>query len=62
MLRELEAQAEGSLRPLLLIPDEAVNDAWYVQLSDEFSVGYTNIDVREMPLAFDELSGGPPNG
>lgn len=63
MLRALDAGADGSRLPFMLIPDEAVNDAWFVRLAtSEFSVTVPNIDVREVPLAFDELSMGPPNG
>lgn len=63
VLRQLEANTEGSLTPFLFIPDEETNDAWFVSFgANDFSVGYPNLDVRDIPIAFEELSGGPPNG
>lgn len=63
MLKAIDAGAWGSYLPFMLIPDEAVNDAWFVRFSSsDFSVSVPNFDVRDIPLAFDELSSGPPNG
>jgi hypothetical protein len=40
-----------------------VNDAWYVSFAaNDFKWGYPDYGVRPIPLAFEELSGGPPNG
>jgi hypothetical protein len=48
----------------MFVPDEAVNDAWFVSFPDDFkfSKGYPDLDVRDIPVEFEELSGGPPNG
>lgn len=63
MLKALEASAKGSLLPFLFIPDEVTNDAWFVSLvANDFAVSLPDYDVRAVPLAFEELSGGPPNG
>lgn len=63
LLEQLEASAKGSVLPFLFIPDEAVNDAWWVTFKEnDFSVAYPNIDVREIAFAVEELSIGPPNG
>lgn len=63
VFRLLDAASVGSMRPFMLIPDEAVNDAWFVRnASSDFSVAVPNFDVRDIPVAFDELSMGPPNG
>jgi hypothetical protein len=62
-LKQLEANAKGVQVPFLFIPDEATNDAWYVSFAaNDFKWGYPDYDVRPIPLAFEELSGGPPNG
>lgn len=63
VLRGLEESSKGSLLPFLFIPDEATNDAWWVTFrANDFAVTYANIDVREIAVAFEELSSGPPNG
>ena len=62
LLASLDSSAKGSNIPYLLIPDEVVNDAWYVRQSSPYRKGYPDIDVRETPLRFDELSNGPVNG
>jgi len=62
LLDSLDSSAKGSNIPYLLIPDEGVNDAWYVRQSSPYRKGYPDIDVRETPLRFDELSNGPVNG
>lgn len=61
-IRNMEASAKGGVLPFILIPDEATNDAWLVRFASEFQLTYSNYGVREMPLSFDELSSGPPNG
>lgn len=62
-LKQLEASAKGAILPFLFIPDEAVNDAWLVSFAaNDFRWSYPDYDVRPIPLAFEELSGGPPNG
>ena len=62
-LMALEANSRGQYAPFLFIPDEAQNDAWFVTLDTKnFSVTVPNIDVRTIPLRFEELSSGPPNG
>lgn len=63
LLRELDAGSRGMRKPFLFIPDEGVNDAWWVtQTADEFAVTYPNLDETEIPLALEELSMGPPQG
>jgi hypothetical protein len=63
LLKQHEASAEGFIGSFLFIPDEATNDAWYVSYAaNDFKWGYPDYDVRPIPLAFEELSGGPPNG
>jgi hypothetical protein len=63
LLKRLEANAKGAILPFVFIPDEAVNDAWYVSFAaNDFKWGYPDYDVRPIPLAFEEISGGPPNG
>lgn len=63
MLRGLDAGSRGMLKPFLFIPDEGVNDAWWVrQAADDFAVTYPNLDETEIPLAFEELSMGPAQG
>lgn len=61
-MRSLYASARGSILPMVLIPDEAKNDAWLVYLSSSLEVNYPDYGIRPVPLAFDEISGGPPNG
>lgn len=63
ILKAIDAGAWGTYKPFMLIPDEAVNDAWFVRFaSSDFSTAIPNYDVRDIPVAFDELSSGPPNG
>jgi hypothetical protein len=63
LLRELEANARGSLLPFLFVPDEGTNDAWYVRFrADDFTWSFPDIDVTEIPIAVEELAMGPPNG
>jgi hypothetical protein len=63
LLKGLELSSKGSLLPFLFIPDENQNDAWFVTFrANDFSIGYPDIDVRAIPFAVEELSGGPPNG
>ncbi len=58
---QLEQEASGQVVPFLFIPDEAVNDAWYVQLQgDSFSQRPTNPGIIETPLEMVEVSPGPP--
>jgi hypothetical protein len=62
LLASLDASAKGRNLPFLLIPDEAANDAWFVKQVTPYEVGYPDIDVRETPLRFEEVSSGPVNG
>lgn len=63
LMRTLEASAKGVVLPFVFIPDEASNDAWLVKFaSNDWALTYPNYGVREVPVAFEELSGGPPNG
>lgn len=63
LLRTLEASAKGVVLPFLFIPDEASNDAWLVKFAaNDWALSYPNYGVREVPLALEEISGGPPNG
>lgn len=63
LMRNLEASAEGTIHPLILIPDEVVNDAWLVHYAaSDFQLTYQNYSVREVPVSFEEQSSGPPNG
>lgn len=63
LLHQLEASAKGSRLPFLLIPDELTNDAWFVTFkANDFLSTIADLDVIEIPLAFDEVSSGPPNG
>jgi hypothetical protein len=62
-LRSLEANARGSLLPWLFIPDETINDAWYVRFqNDEYTWTYPTYDVSEIPITIEELSPGPADG
>ncbi len=61
LFRQLEQEASGQVVPFLFIPDEAENDAWYVQLSgDSFHERPTNPGIIEMPIEMVEVSPGPP--
>lgn len=62
MLSSLDLSAKGKTLPMLFIPDEATNEAWFARQSTPYSVGIPNIDVRETKLRFDEVSCGPVNG
>lgn len=63
MLEQLEASGKGALLPFLFIPDELKNDAWFVRFrANDFEKGFSDYDVRPIPLTFDEVSSGPPNG
>lgn len=63
LLHQLEASAKGSRLPFLVIPDELTNDAWFVTFkANDFMATISDLDVVEIPLAFDEVSSGPPNG
>lgn len=63
ILKAIDAGAWGSYLPFMLIPDEAVNDAWFCRFtSSDFSSAVPNFDVRDIPVAVEELSMGPPNG
>lgn len=62
-LHTLEASAKGTVLPFIFIPDENTQDAWMVTFNaNDFTQTIPNYDVREIPLAFEELSSGPPNG
>lgn len=62
MLSSLDLSAKGRTFPMLFIPDEAVNEAWFARQVNPYTRKYPNIDVRETPLRFEELSCGPVNG
>lgn len=61
--RTLELAAAGQLHPFLFIPDENVNDAWWVRFqSDDWRWTYPDYDIAEFRFEFEELSPGPPLG
>lgn len=62
MLSSLDLSSKGKTLPMLFIPDEAVNEAWFARQVNPYTRKYPNIDVRETPLRFEELSCGPVNG
>ena len=62
LLSELDLSAKGKTFPMLFIPDEATNEAWFARQVNPYTKRYPNIDVRETPLRFEELSCGPVNG
>lgn len=62
LMASLDLGAKGDYLPFLLVPDEAVNDGWFVHQTLPFTKGYPNIDVREHKLRFEELVCGPVNG
>jgi hypothetical protein len=62
LMASINRSAKGSNRGHLLIPDEAVNDAWFVRSVTPYQKGYPDIDVRVTPIRFEELSTGPING
>jgi hypothetical protein len=63
LMRDLEASAQGMQIPFLFIPDENVNDAWFVTyVANDFRVQYPNYDVRDVAFAVEEVSNGPVNG
>jgi hypothetical protein len=62
LMEALDASAKGQALPMLFIPDENANDAWFARQMNPFSKTYPNIDVREHQLRFEEASSGPVNG
>jgi hypothetical protein len=59
-MRRLEAEAIGGYHPFLFIPDEDVNEAWYVQLvPGSFSYSLQTHGVTQMPFEVQEISSGP---
>lgn len=60
-LRALWRSARNRVLPWLLIPDQAVNDAWLVRFEDvAFSRVHSTIDFNEHPFRVRELSRGLP--
>lgn len=62
LLSDLDLAGLGKTHPMLYIPDEDTNEAWFARQVIPYAKGYPNIDVRETKLRFEEMSGGPPNG
>jgi hypothetical protein len=63
LLDQLEASSQGPILSFVFIPNEDVNDAWYVAFdTDDYAVSYHTIDHQEIGFRVTELSGGPPNG
>lgn len=62
LLSSLDVSAKGKTFPMLFIPDENTNEAWFARQVNPYSKKYPTIDVRETPLRFEELSCGPVNG
>lgn len=54
----LARDAHGQLRNFLLIVDDAVNDARYVDLATDLRIRRTAPDIAEVPLVFDEQQKG----
>jgi hypothetical protein len=61
MLSTLDLSARGKRFPMLFIPDENVNSAWWARQTNPYVRSVTNYDVRPTKLRFDELSCGPVN-
>lgn len=60
-IRLLEEASIGGYHPFFFVPDEDVNDAWYVQhVPGAFSYAYDNVEITTMPFEVQEVSSGPP--
>lgn len=62
MWRALEQSAKGPVLPFLFIPFADTNDSWWVRLPDGFKAQFVEPGYTDVPLRFEELSSGPPNG
>lgn len=62
LIKTLDTGAKGDYFPFLLIPDEEVNDGWWVHQTVPYAKSHPDIDVRETKLRFEELTSGPVNG
>jgi hypothetical protein len=62
LMSNLDLAGRGDYFPCLLIPDENVNEAWWVHQTAPFEKSLVNYDVPEHKLRFEELVMGPVNG
>lgn len=59
-LQTLRRSARGMYRPWLLLPDQAVNDAWFVQFDDDWSRTRETIGQNIIPFRVREQARGLP--